>query len=279
MKLIVDSGSTKTEWIVIKDKKKINHCISNGYNPNYFPKSILQDGIKLYLLPIIETNNIKEIYFYGSGCSTDVNKSTVRGVLTEFFTNAKIFAEHDLLGAARGLCGHQPGIACIIGTGSNSCYYDGKKVVENIESVGWMFGDKGSGTHIGKLFIEAFLKSECPQHLTKKFTEKTNLNFEAVMDKIYKEGAAQILFSETSPFVGENIDDPFMEMLIRKSLHQFFEENVCKYKNAKKLPINCTGSIAQIFEDLTREEAKKFGLNINHIIQKPMDGLIDYHKE
>lgn len=277
MKIIVDSGSTKTEWMIIHQGKEVNHCITQGYNPNYFPKTVLQSGIEADLLPIIDAKQVHTIYFYGSGCSTETNNSTVKGVLFEYFPEAEIYVEHDLLGAARGLCGHNAGIACIMGTGSNSCYYDGEKVVENVESVGWMFGDKGSGTHIGKLFIESFLKSECPKHLAKKFTEVTGLEFNDVLNRIYKDNAPQTLFSQTSPFVGKNISDPYMENIVRKSIREFFEENVCKYKLSQQLPINCTGSVAQVFEDFTRDEAKKLNLSIGDIIQRPMDGLIKYH--
>lgn len=278
MKLIADSGSTKTEWVVLQDKKQINHCVTPGYNPNYFPKSVLQNGIETNLLPVVDAESVHEIYFYGSGCSTKANNSAVKSVLFECFPNADIFVEHDLLGAARGLCGHKAGIACIMGTGSNSCYYDGKNVVENVESVGWMFGDKGSGTHIGKLFIEAFLKSECPKHLAEKFTDTTGLDFDGILNRIYKENAAQNLFSQTSPFVGKHIEDPFMEKIVRQSIREFFVENVCKYPLAKQLPINCTGSVAQVFENFTREEAQKLAINIGDIIQKPMDGMIEYHQ-
>ncbi|MDD4847264.1 MAG: BadF/BadG/BcrA/BcrD ATPase family protein [Bacteroidales bacterium] len=277
MKLIADSGSTKTEWVVLKEKQQVNHCVTRGYNPNYFPKSVLQSGITVTLLPLIDAESVHEIYFYGSGCSTKANNTTVKEVLFECFPNAEIFVEHDLLGAARGLCGHNAGIACIMGTGSNSCYYDGKSVIENVESVGWMFGDKGSGTHIGKLFIEAFLKSECPKHLAEKFTETTGFEFENILTRIYKDNEPQLLFSQTSLFVGKNIDDPFIENIVRQSIREFFEENVCKYQLAHQLPINCTGSIAQVFEDFTRDEAKKLNLMIGNIIQKPMDGLIQYH--
>lgn len=277
MKIIADSGSTKTEWVVLKNKQEINNCITQGYNPNYFPKSVLQNGIEVSLLPLINADDVHEVFFYGSGCSSKSNNSTVKGVLFECFPNAEIHVEHDLLGAARGLCGHEAGIACIMGTGSNSCYYDGKSVIENIESVGWMFGDKGSGTHIGKLFIEAFLKSECPQYLAEKFTEATGLEFEDVLSRIYKDNAPQLLFSQTSPFVGKNISDPFMENIVRRSIREFFEENVCKYHMAHKLPINCTGSVAQAFEDITRMEAQKLNLTIGEIIQKPMEGLIKFH--
>lgn len=278
MKIIVDSGSTKTEWIVLERGKEVNHCITKGYNPNYFPISVLQIEIEHQILSMVNPTLIQEIYFYGSGCSSLANNTTVKDVLLNFFPNTHIIIEHDLLGAARGLCGRNAGIACIMGTGSNSCYYDGVEVVENVKSVGWMFGDKGSGTHIGKLFIESFLKSECPKHLSDMFSKQTGLFFEDIINKIYKENLPQTLFSQTSLFVGKHMKDSFMKQIVRKSIHDFFVENVCKYKLAKQLPINCTGSVAVIFETLLREEAELLGLTVGKIIQNPIDGLVVYHR-
>jgi len=277
MKLIADSGSTKTEWVLIVNGKAVKRALTKGYNPYYFDKQVLYDIIADELLPVVEQAEVAEIYFYGAGCSTPINNDSVRGVLWSFFPSAIIEINHDLLGAARGLCGRQAGIACIMGTGSNSCLYDGIEVLENVASVGWMFGDKASGTHIGKSFIASFLNNSCPKALREQFTETTGYDFRKILSRIYSEPAPNRFFAESSYFVGQHIEKPFMENLVRTSFREFFLENVCQYDRHLEIPINCTGSIALIFEKLMRNEAQKLGLSIGQISKSPTEGLITFH--
>jgi len=277
MKLIADSGSTKTEWILTENGIAVKCSLTKGYNPYYFDKQVLCDAIANELLPVIAQEEVTEIYFYGSGCSTPANKDTVKSVLWSFFPAATIEVGHDLLGAARGLCGHHAGIACIMGTGSNSCLYNGNDVVENVASVGWMFGDKASGVHIGKSFIASFLNNSCPKELRELFIETTGYNFEKTLSRVYSEPAPNRFFAESSYFVGKYIAEPFMENLVRTSFHEFFIENVCRYDRHSELPINCTGSIALVFETLMKNEAEKLGLTIGRILKSPTEGLVEFH--
>ena len=277
MKLIADSGSTKTEWILTNKGEVIKRTITGGYNPYYFDKSVLYNVVKEELLNAIGLVNVDEIYFYGSGCSTPENNEKVSSVLKPFFPNANIEVGHDLLGAARGLCGHEAGTACIMGTGSNSCFYDGVNVVENVPSMGWMFGDKASGAHIGKSFIAAYLNNSCPKDLKELFTKTTGYDFDKILSRIYSESVPNNFFAQVSFFVGDNIAHPFMEGIVRTSFREFFLENVCQYERHLEVPVNCTGSVALVFEDLMRSEAGKIGLTIGRIIKSPSDGLIIFH--
>lgn len=277
MKLIADAGSTKIEWILTENGQEIKRRTTAGYNPYYYEKELLRCAIKEELMDSVGLVEVQEIYYYGSGCSTEENNEKVRSVIAEFFPKAAIEVGHDLLGAARGLCGREAGIACIMGTGSNSCYYDGVEVVDNVESVGWLFGDKASGAHIGKSFIGTFLTKECPKELRELFTETTALDFDKTLSKIYSEGNPHRFFAQASYFVGNHIEHPFMEGLVRTSFREFFLENVCKYEKHREVPVNCTGSIALVFEDLMRSEAEKLGLTIGGIIKAPTDGLVKFH--
>lgn len=277
MKLIADAGSTKIEWILTNDGTEIKRCTTAGYNPYYYEKDLLRRAIKDNLMDSIGQVEVQEVYYYGSGCSTEGNNEKVRSVIVEFFPKATIEVGHDLLGAARGLCGRNPGIACIMGTGSNSCYYDGVDVVANVESVGWLFGDKASGAHIGKSFIGAFLTKECPKALRDIFTETTSLDFDKVLSKIYSEGNPHKFFAQASYFVGDHIEHPFMEQIVRASFREFFLENVCKYEKHREVPVNCAGSVALVFENLMRSEAEKLGLTIGSIIKAPTDNLVKFH--
>jgi N-acetylglucosamine kinase-like BadF-type ATPase len=277
MKLIADSGSTKTEWMLTDKGKFVICALTKGYNPYYFDKQVLHDAVADELLPVIGHAEITEVYFYGAGCSTPANINTVKGILWRFFPSATIEVEHDLLGAARGLCGHQAGIACIMGTGSNSCLYDGNDILENVKSVGWMFGDKASGVHIGKSFIASFLNNSCPKEWRQLFTETTGYDFGKMLSRIYSESAPNRFFADVSYFVGKHIADPFMEKIVRTSFREFFLENVCQYDPHLNVPLNCTGSIALVFETLMRSEAAIIGLSIGRIVKSPAEGLITFH--
>lgn len=277
MKLIADSGSTKTEWILTNNGEAVKRTITAGYNPYYFDKSVLHNAVKNELLNVIGLVNVSEIHFYGSGCSTPANNEKVSSVLQPFFPNAVIEVGHDLLGAARGLCGHDAGTACIMGTGSNSCFYDGVDVVENVPSMGWMFGDKASGVHIGKSFVGAYLNNSAPKELKELFTQTTGYDFDKILSRIYSESMPNNFFAQVSFFVGDNIAHPFMEHIVRTSFREFFLENVCQYERHLEVPVNCTGSVALVFENLMRSEAEKLGLTIGRIIKSPSDGLITFH--
>ena len=277
MKLIADSGSTKTEWILTDKGNAVRCALTKGYNPYYYDKQVLHDAIASELLPVIGQAEVTEIYFYGAGCSTPANNNIVKGILYSFFPFATIEVEHDLLGAARGLCGRQAGIACIMGTGSNSCLYDGNNILETVRSAGWMFGDKASGVHIGKSFIAAFLNDSCPKELQQRFTETTGYDFAKTLSRIYSEPAPNRFFADVSYFVGQHIAEAFMENIVRASFREFFLENVCRYDHHFELPVNCTGSIALVFETLMRSEAEKLGLAIGRIVKSPAEGLVTFH--
>ncbi|MCD6113272.1 MAG: ATPase [Bacteroidales bacterium] len=278
MILIVDAGSTKADWCLIDGKKIIMETATKGFNPYYYESSYLEDEIKKCVLPLLSSANVEKIYYYGSGCSTENKCIIIENVLRVFFKNAEIFVAHDLLGAARALCGNYEGIACILGTGSNSCYYDGEKVVENVPSVGYMFGDHGSGTYLGKLLLRAYLLNEMPENIIKIFEKEYNYSLEEILDHLYNKPNPNKFLSQFSYFCNQNIGDDFINNLIRINFNDFFKYQVSRYSKYKEVQICSLGSVGYFFRDFLDGVAEEWGVNIKKNIKTPIEGLIEYHK-
>jgi N-acetylglucosamine kinase-like BadF-type ATPase len=275
--IIVDSGATKTDWIIIKNNEKQNSIQTLGFNPYYYSIEELNKEIQGKILPQVSLKEIEAIYFYGSGISTASKIAFTKTSLQNCFPDVPIKVDHDLLGAARGLLLNKEGIACILGTGSNSCVYDGTTIIHNIPSLGYFFADEGSGTHIGRLFIESFLRDKLPQDLKDIFIKEYNLNAEMILENIYNKEYPNKFLSAFCKFVSKNIAHPFMQDLVKKSFVDFFETYILEYPNYKKLDLVFTGSVAEVFQDLLKDVALTYDLNISNIIKNPMDGLIEYH--
>lgn len=275
--LLADSGATKTDWILIKDGETISSTTTIGFNPYYYSDEQLKNSIHSSILPMINSIALEAIYFYGSGISTENKKKNTKSILESSFPNTHIEVEHDLLAAARGLLKKESGIACILGTGSNSCVYDGKDISHNIPSLGYFFADEGSGTHIGKLFIEDYLRDKLPIEIKTLAEETFNLSFEYVLDIIYNQDEPNTFLASFSPFVFENIKNLYLKELVKKSFRSFFETYIINYPNYDKLPLKFMGSVALIHENLLNEIALEFGLSIHAIEKSPTQGLIEYH--
>lgn len=276
-KLIIDSGSTKTQWIILRDSKIIYEIETQGFNPYYFNSDVLKLILLNDVIPSLDNVPFNEIYYYGTGCSTNHNKSIVHNALQQIFKSSDIFIEHDLFGAALALLKDQKGIACILGTGTNSCVFDGKKITHNIPSLGYLLADEGSGTDLGKLVVSAYLKHELPLDLHEEFKRKHPQNEGVLLKEIYDHDQPNTLLSSFSYFISEHITHPAIKLLVNKSFDNFFSTYILKYPNYKKLPIRFTGSIAYQYQDVLKESAEGFGLKIDLILKNPMDGLIAYH--
>lgn len=277
MILIAESGSSKTDWTVISNKNTIFAYKTEGYNPNYYSKEQLEKSIIVFTHHFKKYTSIKEVIFYGSGCKTEDNKTLVSSILSPYFTTATIEVEHDLVAAARALCGRKKGIASILGTGSNSCLYDGNTVTDNVPSKGWILGDCGSGTHLGKLFIDSYLSSHLPPDIASTFEKEFDLDFDKVIEKIYKSTSPNAFFSSFGPFLLQHIANPSISTLVKESFRQFFSQNICKYPDYQSEKLYFTGSIAHYFSDQLSEVAHQFNTTIASISANPMTGLINYH--
>ncbi|MBR6247981.1 MAG: ATPase [Muribaculaceae bacterium] len=278
MILIADCGSTKIDWCLLNGNEKVAQIFTTGMNALLLTQQEMTERIHDELMPHIVSYKVDEIYYYGAGIISDEIKDSVRNALkANIPTATKIEVDTDLLAAARALCGREPGIACILGTGSNSCYYDGEKVVDNVSPLGYILGDEGSGAVLGKLLVGDVLKKQLPEHLCQKFLDEYNMDRTKIINAVYRQPAANRFLAQFAPFLERNIDEPAIHDLVLRSFTAFFVRNVESYDGYKQLPCNFVGSIALKEQKVLREAAAARGITIGNIIQNPMEGLVKYH--
>ena len=275
VKLIADSGSTKAEWCLIDGKKK-KTFFTQGLSPYFFTTEQVQQILELELKDKIKTIP-EQIFFYGTGCSNPANSKLVKTALKKVFPKAVIAVDHDLMGAAKALCGREKGIACILGTGSNSCYYNGKTIVKNSPGLGYVLGDEGSGAYLGKKVIQYYLYNTFDADLMDRFKSKFNTDNNEILDAVYKKPLPNRYLAGFTSFLAENRGHYMIENIIEDSFNDFFFNHVYKYRESWTMPINFIGSVAYGFRDVLREMCSSYELQLGKVLQKPMDGLIKYH--
>ena len=279
MILIADSGSTKTSWLLISGSEILQEISTSGYNPYYYKDNGLIELIEIELLPQLKSNKIEKIHFYGSGCSSDINCTMVKSALWQLFPNSAVEINHDLTGAAVALLKNKEGIACILGTGSNSCYWDGKKVTGNVPSVGYLLGDEGSGTYIGMKILKGILEGKAPHLITNSFYNNYKLNFEKVLTNIYGSSEPNRFFASISKFANEHLDNSWVTNTVKQAFNDFIENQIKMYPNYQDYEICFTGSIAYYFKDVLLEACKENGLKTGLIIKNPIEGLYTFHSQ
>jgi glucosamine kinase len=274
--LIADSGFTKTDWRLIKTDGTIEQARTLGINPYYQTVEEMRDVIKTLhdQLPL----SIDQIYFYGTGCSSGTNRDKIASILQEYYPSATADVNHDLLAAARSLCGDEPGIACIIGTGTNSCLYDGKKITSNVPSLGWAIADEGGGTYLGKTLVTDYYRKDMPGHLRVIFKDTFGLTKDDFLTNIYQAPMPGRFLSTFAKFIGEHIKDPYMHQLVAQGFETFLVKNVMKYKGFERLPVHFTGSVAYHFGTILRSVAQEKSIYIKHISEHPIAGLTLFHQ-
>jgi len=278
MILIADCGSTKINWCLLKDNEKIAQIFTTGMNALLLSEQEMTERIRTELIPHLTNYGVDEIYYYGAGIVSDeIKQQVVNALKANFPVAQKIEVASDLLAAARAVCGRKPGIACILGTGSNSCYYDGEQVVDNVSPLGYILGDEGSGAVLGKLLVGDVLKRQIPDHLCDKFMKEYNLDYNTIITSVYRQPAANRFLAQFAPFLEHNIDEPSIHNIVFRSFTDFFKRNVASYKNYQDLPCNFVGSIALCEKKVLQEAAEALGITIGTIIKDPMEGLIKYH--
>ncbi|TPE45189.1 hypothetical protein [Pontibacter mangrovi] len=279
MILIADSGSTKTDWRLVTSDAVLGQAQTAGFNPMYQDADEIYQEVHDVLLPQLNDQVPTAIYFYGAGCSSPDRNKRVEDALRRIFPEAELHVDHDLLGAARALCGRKPGIACILGTGSNTCLYDGADIIDNVPSLGFLLGDEGSGAYMGKLLIKAYLYRELPEDLATSLTNTYNLTKDGILDTLYSSSMPSRYMATFARFVHEKQKHPVIHGMIYENFSEFFERHVVKYKGHETLPVNFVGSIAYHFGDTLKQVAQKYGLHVETIIKSPSEGLILYHQE
>ncbi|MDD5508834.1 MAG: ATPase [Bacteroidales bacterium] len=275
---IADSGATKTDWAFIGKNGEISRAQTIGFNPYFIRTDGIKEELDKNLFPFISNQLVKEVFFYGAGCSTPTNCDIVGNALEDFFFNADINVDHDLLGAARALLGKDKGIACILGTGSNSCSYNGVCITENVNSLGYVLADEGSGAYLGKQLIREFYLDELPTDLKRAFVKKYNYSLENILNAVYNRPSPNRFLASFSYFLSGNILHEHVRNLISNAFRAFFTHQVTKYKGYKDLPVRALGSVAWYYRDFLVETAIEFGITVDKILQNPMEGLIEYHR-
>jgi len=279
MILIADSGSTKTDWRLITANGGIQQAKTIGLSPYYQDSASIAAELTQNLLPTI-TEKVTEIYFYGTGCAGEEPCTIVRNGLKAVFPTAETLeVESDMLGAARGLCGHEAGIACILGTGSNNCLYNGRDIADKIPSLGFWLGDEGSGGHLGKVLVVAFLQKEMPEDLAEKFAKRYGLNREIVLDNAYKKPFPNRYFAGFSKFLFDNRAHPFAYQLVYDAFGVFLNKYVCKLPDYQQNKVHFVGSIAFYYSDILRRAATEKGITVGYIMETPIAGLTLYHRQ
>jgi len=275
MLLIADSGSTKTTWRLINHDNSADTCTTGGINPFQLNMDeivhLLETG---FTLP---RTGISKIYFYGAGCAFPDKNKIVEDALSQYFGVCEIHVNSDLLAAARSLCGNKPGITCILGTGSNSCYYNGKEIVKNVSPLGYVLGDEGSGNAMGRKLLSDILKNQLPEEIRKVFFDTYPVTTGEILDHIYRKPFPNRYLAQYARFVSANIHYPEIQTLASNCFREFFSRNVMQYETAKQLQVHFTGSVAFYFSEIIKKVAGEFGLTIGKITQEPMEGLVEYH--
>ena len=276
IKLIADSGSTKAEWCLMDGKKK-KTIITQGISPYFLSAQQIQDLLEKELIPKIKNNLPGEIFYYGTGCSNPANIKSVKTALQNVFGKVKITVDHDLMGAARALCGNEQGVACILGTGSNSCYFNGKKIVKNSPGLGFILGDEGSGAYLGRKVVQHFLYNTFDPDLMDRFNAKYNTNAVEILEAVYKGPLPNRYLAGFTGFLVENRGHYMIENIIEDSFNEFFFNHLYKYKESWTHPIHFIGSVAFGFKDVLKDMCSNYELQLGRVLKQPMEGLVKFH--
>jgi len=276
MILIADSGSTKTEWKVINNGEAGDSVFTKGINPFF----LHEDGIYDLLcqeLPQLRGERTEAVFYYGTGCNSEIRNNTVITALQNFFKAERIFVGSDLLGAARSLCQNKPGIACIIGTGSNSCYYNGSDIAANVSPLGYILGDEGGAAVLGRKLVAGVLKRQVPPPVVEKFFDTYKITPAEILENVYMKPFPNRFLGQFSKFLSANIDVPELQVIVKSSFDEFIIRNVLQYPESKQLPINFTGSIAIHFRGFLEDTLRNHKLTAGIFSMAPMENLVRYH--
>ncbi len=275
MKIIAESSSTRTEWTLVEGNEIVENAFTEGLNPYFQTRREISHSIRLELPDAFFRKRWEHVFFYGAGCANAERSKVMESSLVAQF-KTPVTVESDLLGAARGLLVRQPGLACIMGTGSNSCLYDGTNIVKNVRPGGFILGDEGSGSYIGKRFVADCLKGLAPNELRDEFYDRFHLSADDIMDDVYDNPLPNRTLSKYSFFLSEHLDNDYVYNLVYNAFMAFFRRNIAQYEYQGQ-PLSFVGSTACVYSDILRRAAQDFGVEITKIIRNSMPGLVEYH--
>ena len=274
--LIAESSTTRTEWSLVADGQVLEHAYTSGLNPFFMTRREISHSIRLELPPEFFKRRWSHVYFYGAGCSnSEKNKIVESSLVAQFKTPVTVMS--DLMAAARGLLVHTKGLACILGTGSNSCLYDGNDIVSNVRSLGFILGDEGSGSSLGRLFLGDLMKGVAPKEITEAFFDRYQVTPDELMDAVYNNPKANYNLSTYSFFLADHLEESYVRDMVSNELERFFERNICQYEGYRDYPVAFVGSVATTYSELLLEVASEFDVQIQKIVRNAMPGLINYH--
>ena len=277
VKLIADSGATKAEWCLLREGKK-KTIFTQGISPYFLNTEQITDLLLKELKPKLKNIEVDEIFYYGTGCANPVNAKSVKKALNKVFPESKVDVNHDLMAAARALCGTNKGVACILGTGSNSCYFDGKKIVKNSPGLGYVLGDEGSGAYLGKKVIQYYLYGTFDDELRGRFDLTYTTNTAEILESVYKKPLPNRYLAGFTKFLAENRGHYMIENIIEDGLNDFFFNHLCKYRETWTLPVHFAGSVAFGFKDVLQQLCNSYEFELGKVMKNPMEGLVTYHR-
>lgn len=275
---IVDAGSTKCDWVILDDFKKVFLKTETiGFNPNIINPELIVPEIQKNTSLVSTKNSIKKVFFYGSGCGVPENRAVVEKELQRFFTQAEIAVKEDLTAAAYAAYNGKPAIVCILGTGSNSCYFDGENLKIELPSLGFLLGDEGSGSSIGKQLVRRYFMKKLPDDLRQAFEDKYQLTIDVALKNMYHNPRANAYLADFNKFVVQHKSHPYFQNMVFDEMKNFFDYQVLPYPEAKEAEINFIGSIAYYYENILRSAAAELNLKMGSVVQKPIESLVNYH--
>ncbi|MEP7257388.1 MAG: N-acetylglucosamine kinase [Flavitalea sp.] len=275
--IIADSGSTKCEWRVVGSRSS-RAVFTQGISPYFLNALQIEDLLRDELLPYLKGKQIDAVYYYGTGCKDPVNAKMIKKVISHVLQPGETYVSHDLMGAARGLCIREKGIACILGTGSNSCYYDGKRIVYNSPGLGYVLGDEGSGAYLGKKVIQYYLYNTFEKDLIRKFDEQYQLSAPQILENVYRKPLPNRYLAGFSLFLSQNRGHYMIENIIEDGINDFFFHHIRRYRESARYPVHFIGGIAHHFQDVIKSLCTDYQLKLGGIDLSPMDGLVKFHK-
>ena len=275
-KLIADSGATKAEWCLLHNGKR-KTVFTQGISPYFLNTEQITDLLLKELKPKLRNIEVDEIYYYGTGCANPINAKSVKKAVSKVFPESKVDVNHDLMAAARALCGKKKGVACILGTGSNSCYYDGKKIVKNSPGLGYVLGDEGSGAYLGKKVIQYYLYGTFDDELRGRFDLTYTTNTAEILESVYKKPLPNRYLASFAKFLADNRGHYMIENIIEDGLNDFFFSHLCKYRETWTLPVHFAGSVAFGFKDVLQQLCNSYEFELGRVMKNPMEGLVEYH--
>ena len=278
MILIADSGSTKTSWCLTDKNGFTEYYSTDGINPFFRDTKNIADELRIMLLPKTGTD-IGQIFFYGAGIINPEKGDIVKNALLDLFPKAKIEVQSDLLAAARSTLGDESGIACILGTGSNSCLYNGKEIIEHVPPLGFILGDEGSGAVLGRKLLGDFLKGVMPENISEDFKNRFQIDYAGFLEGVYKKEKPNQFLAQFVPFINDNISSEYCVCLVENSFEEFIKRNVFRYSNFQVQTVSFVGSVAFYFREQLENVLKKNHIQIKTVVKEPLNGLLKYHTD